>query len=268
MLNRSTARSARAGSRFAALRRMWLSIMPPWVGSGCRQTSVATGSLRGRPGQLADQVEAVRGVQGDRLPPGRQDRTRPDLAHRFLPCLSDPGLRRPSPAPGPPPYPLLPARPVPVPPPGRARELGGPGDQVRCSGRDFLITSWATIALGRRWPRHQPDHPVPVRPRLKALRPAGRGAGSGGRRVRRGLMSDNSAWPRHYRRRPRAGDRPPPVLSRGACRCPGLTRRCLYLSQQAERARRGEFLIRSTGRPVPSRTDAMWGRRGTAAAGC
>src|SRR6266540_3528958 len=43
VLNRSTAMPARAGSRQAALRRMWLSIMPPWVGNGCRQTSVATG---------------------------------------------------------------------------------------------------------------------------------------------------------------------------------------------------------------------------------
>ena len=44
VLNRSTARSASAGSRQAALRNTWLSIIPPWVGSGCRQTRVATGS--------------------------------------------------------------------------------------------------------------------------------------------------------------------------------------------------------------------------------
>ncbi len=43
VLNRSTARSASAGSRQAALRNTWLSIIPPWVGSGCRQTRVATG---------------------------------------------------------------------------------------------------------------------------------------------------------------------------------------------------------------------------------
>ena len=44
VLKRSTARSASAGSRAAALRNTWLSIMPPWVGSGWRQISVATGS--------------------------------------------------------------------------------------------------------------------------------------------------------------------------------------------------------------------------------
>ena len=44
VLNRSTARSASAGSRQAALRSTWLSIMPPWVGNGCRQMSVATGA--------------------------------------------------------------------------------------------------------------------------------------------------------------------------------------------------------------------------------
>jgi hypothetical protein len=44
VLKRSTAMPASAGSRQAALRKTWLSIIPPWVGSGCRQTRVATGS--------------------------------------------------------------------------------------------------------------------------------------------------------------------------------------------------------------------------------
>src|SRR5207244_8247151 len=44
VLNLTTATPASAGSRHAALRKTWLSIMPPCVGSGCRQTSVATGS--------------------------------------------------------------------------------------------------------------------------------------------------------------------------------------------------------------------------------
>ena len=41
LLKRSTARSASAGGRQAALRNRWLSIMPPCVGSGWRQTRVA-----------------------------------------------------------------------------------------------------------------------------------------------------------------------------------------------------------------------------------
>ena len=44
VLKRSTATPASAGSRNAALRKTWLSIIPPCVGSGCRQTRVATGS--------------------------------------------------------------------------------------------------------------------------------------------------------------------------------------------------------------------------------
>ena len=46
VLKRSTARSASAGSRQAALRSTWLSIMPPWVGSGWTQMMVATGAQR------------------------------------------------------------------------------------------------------------------------------------------------------------------------------------------------------------------------------
>ena len=44
VLNRRTAMSASAGRRAAALRKTWLSIMPPWVGSGWTQTRVASGS--------------------------------------------------------------------------------------------------------------------------------------------------------------------------------------------------------------------------------
>ncbi len=44
VLKRSTASPASAGSRQEALRSTWLSIIPPCVGSGCRQTRVATGS--------------------------------------------------------------------------------------------------------------------------------------------------------------------------------------------------------------------------------
>ena len=47
LLKRSTARSASAGSRQAALRNRWLSIMPPCVGSGWRQTRVAIGLCSG-----------------------------------------------------------------------------------------------------------------------------------------------------------------------------------------------------------------------------
>ena len=73
VLKRSTARSASAGSRQAALRNTWLSIMPPWVGSGCRQTRVADRVPVGRQRQLTDQGQPVGGVQLDVLRggPGR-----------------------------------------------------------------------------------------------------------------------------------------------------------------------------------------------------
>ncbi|GAA3433849.1 hypothetical protein [Kutzneria kofuensis] len=47
VLKRSTAMSASAGSRNAALRYRCESIMPPCVGSGCRQISVALGAFSG-----------------------------------------------------------------------------------------------------------------------------------------------------------------------------------------------------------------------------
>ena len=43
VLKRSTASSASAGSRHAALRNRWESIIPPWVGSGWTHTIVAAG---------------------------------------------------------------------------------------------------------------------------------------------------------------------------------------------------------------------------------
>jgi hypothetical protein len=59
---------------------------------------------------------------------------------------------------------------------------------MRGASRDLLITSGATIALGRRRARYQADHPVPVRPRLGLLR-ADRGwlafVPAGPRRTRR-----------------------------------------------------------------------------------
>src|SRR5215472_13738165 len=68
VLNRSTARSASAGSRYDALRSTWLSIIPPAVGSGCRPIRVAAGA---RPSGSASsptrlRPSAVRSVSGFR----------------------------------------------------------------------------------------------------------------------------------------------------------------------------------------------------------
>src|SRR5680860_322704 len=99
VLKRSTEIPARAGSRKAALRKIWLSIMPPWVGNGCRQTRVATGSrssgsasspTRSRPSavcrvsgsRLAGSTELAR-IAWD-MPPLWQARRSGRPAHRLL----------------------------------------------------------------------------------------------------------------------------------------------------------------------------------------
>src|SRR5262249_50206847 len=66
VLNRSTARSASAGSRYDALRSTWLSIIPPAAGSGCRPISVAAGARRsGSPSSPTRlRPSAVRSVSG------------------------------------------------------------------------------------------------------------------------------------------------------------------------------------------------------------
>ena len=64
-LNRSTARSASAGRRAAALRMMCESMNPPCVGSGCRNTSVATGSASTGSASSPTSVRPSDGVQLD-----------------------------------------------------------------------------------------------------------------------------------------------------------------------------------------------------------
>ncbi len=101
VLNRSTAPGRRApGSRAAALRMMCESMNPPAVGSGCRVTSVATGSALERQGQLADQGEPVQGVRA-RCPHGEQ---------AAAPVRGSPCLRRSSSSRGVPCVPAVSAR--------------------------------------------------------------------------------------------------------------------------------------------------------------
>ncbi len=75
VLNRSTARSASAGSRAAALRRMCESMNPPAVGSGCSVTRVATGSRSSGHGEFADERQPIERLEFDVLPQrGKQHR--------------------------------------------------------------------------------------------------------------------------------------------------------------------------------------------------
>ncbi len=138
VLNRSTARSARAGSRAAALRMMWESMKPPAVGSGCSVTRVATGGRSTGVASSPTRREPVGGVQLDLLAVRGQldarsdlDRVRVVVVHR----VADP-----------------PTVGVPVPP---RREVGGvaehavgtPGHEVRDAGSDLEAAARAEVGL-------------------------------------------------------------------------------------------------------------------------
>ncbi len=162
VLNLSTARSARAGSRNAALRSTWLSIIPPCVGSGCRQISVAAG---GRP--------AGRATSPTRLSPSSvcsvmacrsAGSTVPGVIS--LACAASSA-------------PALPARIVPVPALAGVPGIGGPHHHVRGPRHNLLVTAGAAIRLSCGGAGHLPYHPLAVRPLLRLLR-----AEPDGRRVR------------------------------------------------------------------------------------
>jgi hypothetical protein len=67
-------------------------------------------------------------------------------------------------APGPALHATLPAGPVPVPAVCGPGVKARPGDHMRHTGLDFLVTSRAAVGLGRGRAGYQADHPVPVRP--------------------------------------------------------------------------------------------------------
>src|ERR1017187_1138516 len=161
--------------------------MPPWVGSGCRQTSVATGAWsRGSdrsPGSATP--SPVRRVTRSRRA-GRIVLALISLMRVPSAPLSPAALSPAAPlpaalSPGGPVVTLLPAGPVPVPALAQPGGQRGPGHQVRRAGRDFLIASGATIALHRGGARHEPDHPVLAVPRLLDRRAASGGGGPGTR---------------------------------------------------------------------------------------
>src|ERR1019366_7346434 len=137
--------------------------MPPAVGSGCRQTSVATG------GRLCGSASsptrfrpsAVRSVTGLR----RAGRTVPAVIGTMISSSVGPGART-GPA-----GTALPARIVPVPPLGRTGGLRGPDHHVRRARHDLLITAGTAVHLRRGRARNLADYPVTVRPCLSPRRP-------------------------------------------------------------------------------------------------
>src|SRR5215472_179407 len=136
--------------------------MPPCVGSGCRQMSVATG---GRPAGCASSPTRVSPSAVTRVTSSR-------LAGRTVLAVisvieSLPvSLRAGAWPPGPP----LPACVVPVPALFRARRVRGPDDQVRGAGQQFLVAARAAVGLGRGGAGDLPDHPVAVRPFFRLRR--------------------------------------------------------------------------------------------------
>src|SRR6185437_1873287 len=149
---------------------MWLSIIPPAVGSGCRQTSVATGGrvCGTASSPTSARPSAVRSVIGSRR-----------AASTVLAVISG-GLGgssplddavmgssavKPRPARA-----ALPARIVPVPATFGAVGLLGPHHHVRDAGLDLLVAAGTAVHLGGRDAGHLADDPVAVGPRLDPRR--------------------------------------------------------------------------------------------------
>src|SRR5260370_15422170 len=176
LLNRSTASWARAGRRKAAFLNRWLSIMPPWVGSGWRQISVATGSASaGRASSPTSRSpSAVGRVTGVRLA-GSTVAARISLMGLSFSSSAEAAAQ-----------PVLPARAVPVPALADADvdPLGGPGHHVRPARRALLGAARAAVGLRGARAGLLPHHPVPLGPGFDALGPRHR------RRRTRALAAD------------------------------------------------------------------------------
>src|ERR1019366_920609 len=137
--------------------------MPPAVGSGCRQTSVAAGArpLGSASWPTRFRPSAVCSVIGSR-PAGST------VLAVILLMPASPVCRRPGTAAA---WPPLPARIVPVPALGRTRGLFRPDHHVRRSRDDLLVTARAAVRLGGRGAGNPADHPDAVRPLLLLRRP-------------------------------------------------------------------------------------------------
>jgi hypothetical protein len=111
---------------------------------GCRRTGLGKG-------ELADQLQAVCGVQLDRLPAGGQDRIATDLTHLIIVSPASGG--RPAPATSPP------ARGVPMAAIGLVTPaLQRPGHHMWHARLDLLVAAGAAVGLGAGLPG-QVAHP-------------------------------------------------------------------------------------------------------------
>src|SRR3984957_9263765 len=136
---------------------MWLSILPPPVGSGCRQMSVAAG---GRSSGRASSPTRARPSAVCRVTGSR--RAGRIVLARISVMGSSAEVSRPGAGP---PWPALPARIVPVPPSLGLIGLLRPHHDVRDARLDLLVAARAPVGLGgrRAGPPAGPPSPRPAR---------------------------------------------------------------------------------------------------------
>src|SRR3984957_16795219 len=139
--------------------------MPPCVGSGCRQISVAAGSRSS--GSASSPTRFSPSSVGKVIDVRLAGRTVAALIScAMFPSLVDCSAATALHAP-------LPAHGMPVPPVGDAG-VRRPDHDVRGAGVDLLIAAGAAVGLARRRAWHPAHHPVAIRPFLDPLRAEGR----------------------------------------------------------------------------------------------
>src|SRR5215469_849074 len=141
---------------------MWLSIMPPCVGSGCRQMSVAAG---GRFSGRASSPTSFRPSEVTRVISSRR------AGSTVLAVISVIGsspvrLETRARSPGS----SLPAGVVPVSPVLRPRRVGWPDHNVRGAHHELLVAAGTAVRLRRGGARYLTHDPVAIRPLLQPRR--------------------------------------------------------------------------------------------------
>src|SRR6266540_4337643 len=166
VLNRSTANSASAGNRHAALRYTWLSIIPPCVGSGCRHTSVATG------GPSSGNASSPTSVRPSAVCSSMSVHRAGRMELALIVCIGSTVSGRAAGAlnVGVASVTCAPAAGVPVAPVTEVAPLvGRPGHDVRDPRPNLLVAAGAAVCLRCRARRDRAHLPVAVAPRLHGL---------------------------------------------------------------------------------------------------
>src|SRR5215472_9747730 len=137
--------------------------MPPWVGSGWRQISVAAA------GRSAGCASSPTSVSPSEVTIVTSSRLAGSAVAALISVISSSPVRLR--AGSWPPWATLPARVVPVPAFFRPWRVRGPDHQVGRARLQLLITAGTPVRLGRCRTGDLPDHPVTVWPLLQLRRP-------------------------------------------------------------------------------------------------